>query len=168
MTSEVISSEIHPWAFADTSWAFHLASGFIAVRYPDRKGVFFRRDTMAKSQPYLAEHVAESGGAWDCDSAIAITEIGPYNMVTLQVPSTGYKEEAVAASSDEGQGLLKDSIAGKAASEMVDLGQTLVDAAVVARMIETEANLRRDLEEVDALDDEDDPDRESRFYPKRT
>lgn len=80
------------------------------MRYEGQAGVFLRRDTKVASMPYLGK---QEDGEYIFGSCVACTEVTPDGKVYVMIEETDYREEPVEVDSEEGQGLLKDAIAGE-------------------------------------------------------
>lgn len=107
MTANHIATDIHSL----------VATGFVAIRYPDQEGVFLRRDTLVESMPYLGKVCDNEFIFATC---VATTEVSPDGMVRVMILETDYVEEPVLADSEDGQGVLRDSIAGTAEMKLID------------------------------------------------
>lgn len=83
-------------------------AGFSLVQADGRERAFCRRDTRVSAMPYLGDVVDND---WIYDSCVATTEVDlATGMVRLSIAETGYEETPVHGLSEEGQGLLRDSL----------------------------------------------------------
>ena len=91
-----------------------IANGFVAMTYPGQDGVYYRRDTTVRSMPYLGRVIDRE---YIFEDSVVRTEVHPDGRVQVSIAETDYVEELVPASSEDGQGCLRDAIAGIATEE---------------------------------------------------
>jgi hypothetical protein len=86
------------------------AAGFFAHIYPGQEGTFYRRLTRAETMPLLSRHIDDYYVFVD---SVAVTELTPTGQVQVSLLDGGdYSDGPFDPASEEGQGLLRDSIAG--------------------------------------------------------